>query len=160
MELQWGQIVTQIIGFLLALWLLKKYAWTSLLEFIDKRRETIQASFDEIERERAEVEERKAHYERELANIEATRRAKIQEAAQEASALAAQIREEARREAVAMRERAKQDIAIELDKANAVLRDRIVDAVITATEKVIRQKLDRETHEKLIEEFLDEVKVS
>jgi F-type H+-transporting ATPase subunit b len=159
MELQWGQIVTQIIGFLLAVWLLKRYAWEGLLNFMEKRREAIASSFEEIDKKKLEVEEEKSRYETELANIESTRRAKIQEAAHEASKLASEIKDEARKDSVAMREKARQDIAIELDKANAMLRDRIVDAVIVSTEKVIKDRLDLEKHKQLIRDFIDEATV-
>ena len=62
-------------------------------------------------------------------------------------------------EAIAAREKAKHDIDIELDKANEVLKDRIIGSVLTATEKLIGEKLDRDKHNKLINDFLDNVKV-
>ncbi len=157
MQLDWGQIVTHIIGFLIAVWLMRRYAWDKLLGFIEHRRETIAASFSEIEQEKEAVEAQKQHFDQELENIEATRRAKIQEAAREAEKLAGGIREDTRQEIVGMREKAKQDIVLELDKANVMLRDRMISAVISTTEKVLKQKLDRETHRSLIEDFLKEV---
>lgn len=159
MELQWGQIVTQIIGFLLALFLLKRYAWGSILGFIEKRRETIASSFDEIGRKMTEADALKSKYDAELEHIEDTRRAKIQEAARDANKLAAEIKEDARKNAVLMREKTQQDIALELDKANAILRDRMVDAVIISAEKVIKERLDQDKHRKLINDFLDELKI-
>jgi F-type H+-transporting ATPase subunit b len=159
MHIDWGQIVTHIIGFVLAVLILKRYAWEHLLGFVEKRRETIAASFDEIEKGRNEITEQKAQLDRELDNIEATRREKIQEAAQEAETLAGEIKDEARREAIAAREKAKQDIAIELDKANEVLKDRIIDSVFVATEKMIGERLDRDKHNQLIDDFLNNVKV-
>lgn len=159
MELQWGQIVTQIIGFLLALFLLRKYAWGSLLGFIEKRRETIASSFKEIETKMAEADSQKARFDSELAKIEDTRRIMIQEAAQDANKFAGEIKEDARKDAVAMREKTKNDIELDLDKANAVLRDRMVDAVIVSAEKVIKETLDQEKHKKLINDFLDELQI-
>jgi len=158
MHIDWGQIVTHAIGFLIAVWLLKRYAWSGLLGFIEKRRQTIATSFEEIDKGRSEVAEEKARLDKELDNIEATRREKIQEAAREAEALAGGIKEDARKEAIAAREKAKHDIDIELDKANEVLKDRIIASVLTATEKLIGEKLDRERHNKLINDFLDNVK--
>ena len=158
MNIDWGQIVTHIIGFLITVWLLKKYAWSGLLGFVEKRRETIAASFEEIEQEKAAVLAQKKHYDTEIEGIEATRRERIQKAAEEADKLAGEIKEEARREAVATREKAKQDVEIELDKANAVLKDRMVTAVFTATEKLLHEQLDREKHAELVNEFLSQVK--
>ena len=159
MELQWGQIVTQIIGFLLALFLLKKYAWGSLLGFIEQRREKIASSFEEIDTKMAAADSLKTRFDSELAKIEDTRRIMIQEAAQDANKFAGEIKEDARKEAVEMREKTKNDIELELDKANAVLRDRMVDAVIISTQKVIKETLDQEKHKKLIGDFLDELQV-
>ena len=56
-----------------------------------------------------------------------------------------------------MRVKATQDIGMEMDKANAAYRDRMVEAVLTATEKLIRQRLDDAQHRRLINEYLDEV---
>ena len=52
------------------------------------------------------------------------------------------------------------DIEIELDKANAILKDRMIDAVFTTTEKMIKERLDRETHTKLVDDFLNQFKVN
>lgn len=159
MNLDWSIIVTQIIGFLIVLWLLRKYAWGHLMDFIEKRRETIANEFATIERSKEEVEGLRAQFDKELADIEATRRVKIQDAAQEASKLASDIKEEARREAVALRVKTNQDIELELDKANVALRDRMVGAVVVATEKLINERLDSDKHKQLINEFLDKVDV-
>ena len=159
MNLEWGQIVTQGIGFLIVVWLLRKYAWSKLLGLMEERRQKIETSFIEIDDAKAEVEAQRVKYEKELANIEDLRREKIQKAAQEANQLASEIRDEARRDTVTLRDKAKEDIERDVDKANAVLRDHMVDAVITTTEKIIRERLDRDKHSKLIEDLLNEVKV-
>ena len=159
MQIDWAQVVTHIIGFLIAVWLVRRYAWDKLLEFIEHRRELIEESFSDIEKGKEEVAAQKQHYEQELENIEVTRRAKIQEAAREAEKLAGEIREDAREEALKMREKAKEDISLELDKANVMLKDRTVEAVITAAEKLLKEKLDRDKHAGLVNDFLNEVQV-
>jgi F-type H+-transporting ATPase subunit b len=157
MELQWKALLTQVVGFIIVLWLLRKYAWDKLLAFTEKRRETIAAEFENIERTKADAEALRRKYDEELSGIEATRRARIQEAAHEANDVASKIRDEARQEAVDMRVKATQDINMDMEKANATFRDQMVDAVLTATEKLIRQRLDDAQHRRLINEYLDEV---
>jgi F-type H+-transporting ATPase subunit b len=157
MHLEWSVIATQAVGFIVVLLLLKKFAWGALMGFIDKRRETIEGEFADIERGREEVDKLKGDFEKELANIEETRREKIQEAAQEANQLASDIKDEARQDVLALREKAEQDIGLELDKANVQLRDNMVQAVITSTEKLIKERLDSEKHRQLISDFLNEV---
>jgi F-type H+-transporting ATPase subunit b len=157
MELQWKALLTQVVGFLIVLWLLRKYAWGKLLAFTEKRRETIANEFATIEKAKVDADALKRRYEEELTGIEATRRARIQDAAHEASEIATQIREEARRESVDLRVKANRDIEMEMEKANAAFRDHMVNAVVAATDKLIRTRLDDAQHKKLINEFLDEV---
>jgi len=157
MQLEWPVILTQAVGFIVVLLLLKKYAWGKLLQFIDKRREMIEGEFAEIDRGKEEVEQLKNNYEKELSNIEETRRAAIQEAGKEAGELANNIKDEARQETVAMRQKAEQDIQLEVNKANVQLRDEMVNAVITTTEKLIKERLDDDKHRRLISDFLSEV---
>jgi F-type H+-transporting ATPase subunit b len=157
MELQWKALLTQVVGFLIVLWLLRKYAWGQLLAFTEKRRETIANEFATIEKSKVDADALRRRYEDELAGIENTRRTRIQESAHEAAEIASQIREEARREVVDLRVKANQDIAMEMDKANAAFRDDMVNSVIAATDKLIKLRLDDAQHRKLINEFLDEV---
>ena len=160
MNIEWGQIVTHILGFLIVLWLLRKYAWGQILGFVDKRRQTIVDSFAEIEKGQAEVEQQKHHYDAEIQKIEETRREKIASAAKEAEDLATSIKEDARRDAVDTRDRAKQDVVIELERANEILKDRMIAAVITTTEKILGEELDSDKHNRLIAEFIAKVKVN
>lgn len=157
MDLQWKALATQVLGFLIVLWLLRKYAWQGLLDFIEKRRETIAAEFDTIEKTKVEAESLRERYNEELSSIEATRRVKIQEAVHEANELASNMKDAARQEALSYRSKATQEIEIEIDKANLTLRDRMVDAVVVATEKLIHERLDDEKHRQLINDFLGEV---
>jgi len=159
MDIQWKLVLTQLVAFLIVLWVLRKYAWGKLLGLIDARREHIASEFEQIERGKENVESLKTQYEKELADIDTTARARIQEAVAEANDLAAGIKEDARKEAVALRVKTNQDIEMDLDKANVALRDRMVGAVVTATEKLIRERLDGDKHKQLITEFLKEFDV-
>ena len=98
MNIDLAQIITHAVGFLIAVWLVKKYAWEKLLGFMERRRESIEKSFSDIDRSWREVNAEKKRYEAEIENIESTRRARIQEAAREAEKLSGEIREDARRE--------------------------------------------------------------
>ena len=157
MDIQIKALLTQIVGFLIVLWLLRKYAWGKLLSFTEARRESIANEFANIEKARTGVDGLRKKFEDELAGIETTRRARVQEAVHEANQIAGTIRDEARKDAVAMRVKATEDINLDMDKANVAFRDGMVNAVITATEKLIHARLDDAQHKKLINEFLDEV---
>jgi F-type H+-transporting ATPase subunit b len=159
MDIQWKLVLTQLVAFLIVLWVLRKYAWGKLLGLLEERREHIASEFESIEQGKADVDGLREKYEKELSEIETTARARIQEAVSEANDLATGIKEEARKDAVALRVKTNQDIEQELDKANVDLRDRMVNAVIVATEKLIKERLDSDKHKQLISNFLDEVDV-
>ena len=159
MNINYSEIITHIVGFMIVLWLLRKYAWGSILGFIQKRRDTIAESFAEIEAGRQDVETQKQKYDAEIQKIEDTRREKIQEAVHEGQKISDQIKDEARQDAVAAREKAAKDVELEMEKAAAGLQQSMVNAVFTATEKLLGEELDRAKHEKLITDFLANVKV-
>src|SRR5581483_2161903 len=62
----------------------------------------------------------------------------------------------AQQQADAILERARNEIALERDGAIAELRREFADLTISAAEKVIGQSLDRQAHQRLIEQALSE----
>lgn len=157
MGLEFGQVVTQIIGFLLALWLLKKFAWKPLLGMLEQRRSKIKSEFADIEDKKDKMEKLTSDYEAKLKEIESLTRGELQEAAKEGQKMAAEIKENARKEASAMISRAKEELQREVDKAKVQLKDEIVNITLKAAEKMIAEKLDQEKHQKLISGFIDEL---
>ncbi len=157
MGLEFGQIVTQIIGFLLVLWLLKRFAWKPLLSMLDQRRSRIKSEFADIEDRKGEMGKLVREYEAKLKEIESLTRVKLQEAAKEGQQMAAEIKENARKEASAMISRAKEELQREVDKAKVELKDEIITMTLRATERMIAEKLDEEKHKGLISDFIDEL---
>jgi F-type H+-transporting ATPase subunit b len=158
MGLELGQIITQIIGFLIAIMLLKKFAWKPLLSMLEERRKKIKAEFDTIDEERKKTEKLSADYQTKLKEIDALARVKIQEAAREGQILANEIKEGARSEAKEIVAKAREDIGRDIEKAKVQLRDDVVNMTIRITEKLIGEKLDAEKDRELVIRFVDEMK--
>jgi len=155
MVLDWSQILTQIIGFLLLLWLLKKFAWKPILQLLETRRNKIAAEFDKIEVTKQEVAQLKQDYEQQLKTIDAQARQKILEAVQEGQKIAAEIQQKARDESRQIIEKAKQNIELEIAKSKIELRNEIVNLTLQATEKMLIEKLDDRKHRELILHYID-----
>ena len=154
------QIVTQILGFLIVLWVLKKYAWKPLLGILEERRAAIQSDFDKAAAKKREAEDAAAKYTAQLAGIEAEKRTKIQEGVGEGRRIAEEIREQARTEAKGIIDKARADIERDVAKAQVELKEKIVAMTMTATERVIRQTLDQEGQRKLVTGFIEELERS
>jgi F-type H+-transporting ATPase subunit b len=151
------QLITQILGFLVTLFILSRVAWGPLMKALEDRRQRIASEFAAAEKARSEMEKLKAEFEQRIKEIEGTARARIADAAREGEKLSTQIVEDGRARAKEQLEKALSDIQREKDKALAEMRSQVVSSVIVATERVIHQKLDEAGHRKLIEQFLSEV---
>lgn len=157
LDLNWGLIVTQIIGFLLTVWILKAFAWKPLLKMLDDRKEKIIGDISGAEKIRADAESLLDDYNDKLRDIEAEARSKIQEAVSDGNRIAAEIREQAREEARLIVEKSREELSRDLAKARVELRDDMVGMAITAAEKIISTKLDETEQRRLLEDFLKEV---
>ncbi|MGB8656391.1 MAG: F0F1 ATP synthase subunit B [Candidatus Zixiibacteriota bacterium] len=157
MGLELGQVITQIIGFLIAVILLKKFAWKPLLSMLEERRSRIKAEFDGIDEQKRINQKLLADYEAKLKEIDALARVKIQEGAREGEKMAGEIKETARREAREIVAKTKEDIQRDLEKAKVQLRDDVVQMTLSLTEKLIGEKLDEERDKKLISRLADEL---
>jgi F-type H+-transporting ATPase subunit b len=158
MGLEFGQIVTQIVGFLIAILLLKKFAWKPLLSMLEERRTKIKAEFDTIDEERKKTENLYADYEKKLREIDSVARVKIQEAAREGQKMADEIKEEARKEAREIVYKTREDVERDIEKAKVQLRDEVISMTMQITEKLIGEKLDTEKDKKLVARFVDDLK--
>ena len=156
MNLEIQQILTQAIGFLVLLFILKKIAWKPLLSLLDERREKISSEFRNIERTKSELSRLEQDYKARLAEIEAQARQKIQEAVAEGQRIAVEVQEKAREEGKNILNKAKDNIELEIAKARVELRNQVASLAIRAAEKVLKEELSEERHKRLVTEFIDE----
>jgi len=154
MNLEWQQILTHAVGFLITLWILKKFAWGPLLSLMEERRTRIVNEFQNIEDEKKKVAEQQALYEAKLKDIENERRARIVEAVDEGKKVATEIKAHAQVEVKELHDKAKADLAREVAKARVELRDQMVSITLSAAEKLVREKLDDAKHRDLIDRYI------
>ena len=150
-------VVTQILGFLLFVGILSRFAWKPILAGLEERRAKIAAEFAEAERRKAEADQLKAKYEQEMRTIEATSRQKMQEAVAEGQRVAGEIKAQAQTEAQQRLQRAADEVEREREKAKELLKQQVVNLSIRTAEKILRTKLDDPAQRKLAGEFIDEV---
>ena len=70
MNLEIGQIIAQIVAFLVTLWILQRYAWNPLLKLMDERRANIRGEFEQIEAAKKEIETLRASYEQKISGAQ------------------------------------------------------------------------------------------
>ncbi len=150
-------LITHVIGFMIVLAILRRYALGPVLTFLEARRERIAGEFLEIERQHTEVEKLKVEYERHLRNIDTEARQKLQEAVAEGNAAAARIKEKAQEERRQRLERAEEEVRLVQEAAAETLRKRTVDLALLATEKAVHLQLDDQKHREMMTRFLDDL---
>ena len=155
MNLDLQLILTHIVGFLITVWILKKFAWKPILGIMQERRQKIKAEFDTIERQRTEAAAVLAEYQAKLKDIEVEARQKIAEAIHSGNQVAAELREHGREEAKEIINRAKAEMERDVAKARVELKETIVDLTIGAAEKIIATRLSEPEHRRLVAEFID-----
>lgn len=151
------QVATQILGFLLLLWGLRKWAWGPVLGMLEARRQKIAGAFEDADRRKSEALELKARYEQDLRGIEAQARQRIQQAVTEGQKVAAEIKAQAHVEAQQRVARAEGEIEREREKAKELLKEHIISLAVRSAEKILRENLDDQAQRKLAAEFIDEV---
>ena len=85
-------VLTQILGFIVFVTILSRFAWKPILAGLEARRAKIEGQFDDAKRSKADADQLKAKYEQELRNIDAQARQKIQEGVAEGQRVATEIR--------------------------------------------------------------------
>jgi F-type H+-transporting ATPase subunit b len=148
---------TQILGFLLLLWGLSKWAWGPLTKQLEARRQRIAGEFAEAERRQIAADQLKAKLEQDLRGIDVQAREKLQEAVSEGQKVAGEIRAQAQQEAQARMVRAEEEMMREREKAKELLKEQVISLSIATAEKILKSKLDEPAHRKLAGQFIDEV---
>jgi len=114
------EIIAQLIGFLVLLWLFAAYGWKPIRALLDARREKIAADRAKIEADEARIRETLSAYEAKMKDLEKTSRDAVGAAAAEGARTAEGIVRSAREEAEKIIARALSDA--ERDVAAARLR--------------------------------------
>jgi F-type H+-transporting ATPase subunit b len=156
--IDWKQVATQIVGFLLFLWLVRKYAWGPLLATLEARRRKIEGDLADADAKKRDAAALQAKLDQELRGIEQQARVRIQEAVTDGQRIAAEIKADAQTEARARLVRAEAEIENERAKAQKTLLDDMARLAVAGAERILRKKLDDAEQRRLIGEFLEEVK--
>ena len=149
-------LLIYLINFLLVLGLLFLFAYKPILRLMDQRAERIRESLEASERAREEAASSQQVVEEQL--VKARREAqRIMDLAREAGErFRAEEMDRARNEAETFVARAQSEIQRERDAAIEEVRANFGDLAITAAERVVRRSLDRQAHEDLISQVLEE----
>lgn len=147
-------LATNILAFLILLWILRKYAWGPILGMLDARRDKIRTDYATAQGKIDEAEVLRQDFEGKITTIQETEREKVQEAVKRGEGLANTIEQEAREKAAGIMEKGSGDLARDVAEARLELRQQVVTLAIGAAELLVKEKLDDQKHRELVESFI------
>lgn len=159
MNIEVSQIITQILGFLVMLWILKKFGWKPILNILEDRKNKIKSEFDFIEDEKTKLHDLKDNYHRKLQNIDTEARIKIQEGIKEGRKIGQEIQEDAQKKARDIISKAKDETTREIEKVKSILKKDIINIALATAEKMIRENINPETQRKLVADFVEKAEL-
>src|SRR5215210_2765019 len=146
-------IFWELVTFGILLFLLWRYVYPPIRRQIQERQSQIERAIDEAEKTRAEARELLAEYRRQMEEARGEGRQILEDARKQAEAQRERTKREAREEGDRIIQRAREEIDRERESA---LRE-VPDMVVQASEQVIGRSIDRDEHERLISQALDEL---
>jgi F-type H+-transporting ATPase subunit b len=151
-ELVVGLIAFAVIFFFMWKWVLPRAA-----QLLDERRAQIQGKLENAEQTRQQAEQELADYRSQLANARDEGNRIIEEARKTADQLRRDIQANAEQEAQATVVRAQEEIRAERDRVFQELRTQVGEIAVDLAGRVVNKELDKSSHERLIDEYIDEV---
>jgi F-type H+-transporting ATPase subunit b len=150
-------IFWEVITFLILLALLRVFVYPQIRAQIVNRQRSIEEAIDDAERTREEAHRLLEDYRRQLEEARSESRKILDDARKQGDAQQQRAREEAREESNRIVQQARADIERERDEALRELREEVADMVIQASEQVLGRSVEREDHDRLIAQALDEL---
>ena len=149
-----GLMIWTIVCFLIALFVLKRYAFGPIQTMIDTRREQIRRSLEEAEHAREEARRVLEEHKKLIGQARSEAEQILGEARRTGEAMEHRMREETEAERKRRIEETRREIAAETARALEKIRTEVADLTLEATAIVVGRKLDSERDRELITEAI------
>ncbi|HXU23304.1 MAG TPA: F0F1 ATP synthase subunit B [Tepidiformaceae bacterium] len=150
------QLIAQVANFFILLVLLRLTLYKPILKMMDERRRKIAEGLNAADTARAEAAAAQVNIQAQLDIARKDGQDLIANAQNIAQRIQTEAREQSNRDRETALERVRSEIQLERDQAVAQLRSEFADVTVLAAERVINQSLDRQAHQRVIDETLAE----
>ena len=150
-------LIAQILNLFLQMYLIKRFLFKPINEIIEKRRKMATEELDSARVLNEEAEALKYEYEANIAEAKEKANEIIASANRSALSRSDEIIAEANKEATAIKNKAEADILQERKKAINDIKNEIGSMAVDIAGKVIEREVNVDDHEKLINEFIENV---
>ncbi len=137
-----GLIFWQLVGFLVLLVILKKFAWKPILESLNERETSIEQALLAADKAKDEMAQLKNENEQLLAAARKEREQMLKDATAAANKMREEAREQASEESARIVEDARASIEVQKQAALAEVKQQVADMSIVIAEKILREQLN------------------
>jgi F-type H+-transporting ATPase subunit b len=149
-----GLMIWTIICFLIALYVLKRYAFAPIQRMIDERREQIRRSIEEADHARDEARQLLEEHRALIGQARGEAEEILAEARRTRDSMEQRMRAETEAERQRRLEETRREIAAETARALEQIRNEVADLTLEATSIVVGQKLDSDRDRELISQAI------
>jgi F-type H+-transporting ATPase subunit b len=147
----------QLVGFLILLWMMKKFLWGRVLDMIQNRTAEIKNAYDQNEQTRTEVDELKIEYEQKLQQARVEAESIVKDAVERAEQEARAVIEKTRSEAEQIRARGLADIEQEKKRVISEIRTEVIQVSVEIAGRLMARQIDSADVDRLTDEVISEI---
>jgi F-type H+-transporting ATPase subunit b len=152
-----AELIVGVVAFAIFFFFLWKWVLPRVNQVLEERRAQIQGNLEKAEATKGEAEQLLADYRTQLAGAREESNRIIEEARATAEQLRKDIQAKAEAESSQTVARAQEEIRAERDRAFQDLRAQVGEIAVLLAGKVVEKELDAGAHERLIDEYIDQV---
>ena len=151
------QLLVSLVNLVLLFLIVKKFLYKPVKNMLETRQSNIEGQYAAADEAKKQALANRDAYEQKLAEAKNEADSIIQSAVSIAKAREKEIVASARTDAESIVRQAEEHAALEIRKAEGVIREEIVDVSTRLTEKLLEREIKSEDHTKLIDSFIDEI---
>jgi F-type H+-transporting ATPase subunit b len=152
-----NELIVGALAFFILYFFMWKWVLPRLNTALEERRQKIQGEMERAEATRKEADKLQEEYRSQLDGARDEANRIIEESRATADQLRRDLQAKAEEEAQGIVARAQEEIRAERDRVFQELRAQVGSIAVEIAARVVGQSLDEKTHQRLIDEFIDEV---
>jgi F-type H+-transporting ATPase subunit b len=152
-----AELIVGAVSFAILFYFMWKWVLPRANALLEERRKQIQGQLEQAEQTRQAADQELADYRAQLAGARDEANRIIEEARKTADQLRRDIQAKAEEESQAIVSRAQDEIRAERDRVFQDLRTQVGEIAVDLAGRVVNKELDKTSHERLIDEYIDTI---
>ena len=156
-SIRWWELGTQLLNTAILFLALRYFLFKPVTTFMQNRRNEIAGNIEDAENAKIEAEKLKVAYGQKIDAAKGEAQQIVAEATRRGEVRRAEIIQQAEQDAKRILERANIEVQREKAKAMDELKDDMIEIALAAAASIIQKNLDSQEHEKLVQQYIDEM---